>query len=273
MQVYEQFNIKDRTALVTGGSGVLCGTMARALAQAGCRVAVLGRTPAKVEAMVETIRSEGGDAIGVAADVLSVEDMERARDEVLEAFGRIDILVNGAGGNHPDATTGPDKTFFDLDIEAVRHVFDLNLVGTILPSKIIGAEMAKQGSGAIVNISSAASFHPMTRVVSYAAAKAGVNNFTEWLATYMAKEYSPNIRVNAIAPGFFIADQNRALLLQPDGQYTARGQQIVDHTPLGRFGEAEELVGALIWLVSDASRFVTGSVVVVDGGFRAYTGV
>ncbi len=273
MQVYEQFNIEGRTALVTGGSGVLCGTMARALAQAGCRVAVLGRTAAKVDKMVETIKSEGGEAIGISADVLSVEDMERARDEVLEAFGRIDILVNGAGGNHPDATTGPDKTFFDLDVEAIRHVFDLNLVGTILPSKIIGAEMAKQGSGSIVNISSAASFHPMTRVVSYAAAKAGVNNFTEWLATYMAQEYSPNIRVNAIAPGFFIADQNRALLLQPDGQYTTRGQQIVDHTPMGRFGEAEELVGALIWLVSDASRFVTGSVVVVDGGFRAYTGV
>lgn len=273
MQVYEQFNIEGQTAVVTGGSGVLCGTMARALAQAGCRVAILGRTQSKVEAMVETIRGEGGQAIGVTADVLCEESVKEARDKVMDAFGRIDILVNGAGGNRPEATTNPEQTFFDLDIKAIGDVLNLNLLGTILPSQIFGAEMARQGSGKIVNISSAASFHPMTRVVSYSAAKAAVNNFTEWLAVYMAQEYSPNIRVNAIAPGFFVADQNRALILKPNGEYTERGQLIVDHTPMGRFGEAEELVGALVWLVSEASRFVTGSVIVVDGGFRAFAGV
>ena len=273
VQVYEQFNIAGRTAVVTGGSGVLCGTMARALAAAGCRVAVLGRTPAKVDRMVERITSEGGEAIGVTADVLDEEAIKAARDQVLEAFGRVDILINGAGGNRAEAITSADKTFFDLELWAIREILDLNLLGSVIPTRVFGAVMAEQGSGSIVNISSAASFRPMTRVMPYAAAKAAINNFTEWMAVYMAQEFSPNIRVNAIAPGFFIADQNRDLVIKPSGEYTERGQLIVDHTPMGRFGEAEELVGTLIWLVSDASRFVTGSVVVVDGGFKAYPGV
>lgn len=273
MNVYEMFNVAGRTAVVTGGSGVLCGTMARALAAAGCRVAILGRTPAKVDAMVERIRAEGGEAVGAVADVLDEDAVKAARDKVLQAFGRVDILINGAGGNKAEAITTKDKTFFDLDLGAVRDILDLNLLGTVIPSRIFGAEMAKQGSGAIVNISSAASFRPMTRVMPYAAAKAAINNFTQWLAVYMAQEFSPAIRVNAIAPGFFIADQNRDLVIKPNGEYTERGQLIVNHTPMGRFGEAEELVGALIWLVSDASRFVTGTVVVVDGGFQAYPGV
>ncbi len=273
MNVYELFSVAGRTAVITGGSGVLCGTMARALAAAGCKVAILGRTQAKVGQMVDRIKGEGGEAIGVTANVLDEEGIKAARDQVMAAFGRVDILVNGAGGNKAEAITTKDQTFFDLDLQALKDILDLNLLGTVIPTRIFGAEMAKQGSGAVVNISSAASFRPMTRVMPYAAAKAAINNFTQWMAVYMAQEFSPGIRVNAIAPGFFIADQNRDLVIKPNGEYTERGQLIVDHTPMGRFGEAEELVGALIWLASDASRFVTGTVVVVDGGFQAYPGV
>ncbi len=272
-EMAKYMDIAGKTAVVTGGSGVLCSEMARALAKAGCNVVVLALNQAKIDEVVAEIRELGGNAIGIAADVLSEEALAAARDQIVKEFGRIDILVNGAGGNHPSATTNQEQSFFDLDFGAVKDVFALNFLGTFLPSQVFGEVMAKQEDGVIINISSAASFHPMTRVVAYAAAKAAVNNFTEWLAVYMAQEVSPNIRVNAIAPGFFIAEQNYRLLVNPDGSYTQRGQQILSNTPMGRFGEPKDLIGALLWLVSDASRFVTGSVVVVDGGFNAYSGV
>ena len=272
-EMAKYMDIAGKTAVVTGGSGVLCSEMARALAKAGCNVVVLAVNQAKIDEVVAEIRELGGNAIGIAADVLSAEALAAARDQIVKEFGRIDILVNGAGGNHPSATTNQEQSFFDLDFGAVKDVFALNFLGTFLPSQVFGEVMAKQEDGVIINISSAASFHPMTRVVAYAAAKAAVNNFTEWLAVYMAQEVSPNIRVNAIAPGFFIAEQNYRLLVNPDGSYTQRGQQILSNTPMGRFGEPKDLIGALLWLVSDASRFVTGSVVVVDGGFNAYSGV
>lgn len=271
--IWSLFEIKGKTAVVTGGSGVLCGEMARALARAGAQVVVIARRQEGIQAVVSEIEAEGGRVLGLVADVLDEKRLLEARDEILDHFGSLDILVNGAGGNRPGATTSHERTFFDLGFGDLRSVFELNFLGTLLPSKIFAESMAKRGEGVIVNISSAASFHPMTRVVAYSAAKAAINNFTEWLAVHMAQEYSPRIRVNAIAPGFFIAEQNHSLLIQPDGSLTERGQKILDHTPMARFGEAADLVGALLWLVSDASRFVTGTVVSVDGGFNAYAGV
>lgn len=267
------FGIKGKTAVVTGGSGVLCGEMALALGRAGANVAVLARNKDKIEVVVQKIKDAGGTAVGRSANVLDQKAMAEVADELVKEFGRIDILVNGAGGNRPEATTGAERSFFELDFAAVSDVFTLNFLGTFLPSQIFGAIMAKQGEGAIINISSAASFHPMTRVVGYSAAKAAVNNFTEWLAVYMAQEHSAAIRVNAIAPGFFIAEQNYDLLIQPDGQHTERGRKIIDNTPMGRFGEPEDLVGTLLWLVSDAAKFVTGTVINVDGGFNSFSGV
>lgn len=271
--VWSSFDITGKTAVVTGGSGVLCGEMARSLGQAGANVVVLARRQAGIEEVVKEIKAAGGQALGLAADVLSEEALIKTREQIISEFGTVDILVNGAGGNHPGATTTAEQTFFDLKFRDIESVFALNFLGTLLPSQIFGELMTKKGEGVIVNISSAASFHPMTRVVAYAGAKAAINNFTEWLAVYMAQEYSPEIRVNAIAPGFFIAEQNHALLLQPDGTLTERGQKIINNTPMGRFGEPSDLIGALLWLVSDASRFVTGTVVNVDGGFNAYSGV
>ena len=271
--VRDLFDLKEKTAVVTGGSGVLCGEMARALGRAGANVVVMARNFEAVELVAREIRDQGGEALPVACDVLDEQALTTARQEILAHFGGLDILVNGAGGNRPEATTGGERTFFDLDIAGGRAVFDLNFLGSLLPAKIFGELFAQQGRGSIVNISSAASFHPMTRVPAYAGAKAAINNFTEWLAVYMAQEYSGKIRVNAIAPGFFIAQQNHDLLIQPDGALTERGQKIIDHTPMGRFGEPQDLVGALLWLVSDASCFVTGTVVNVDGGFNAYSGV
>lgn len=267
------FNIRGQTAVVTGGSGVLCGEMARGLGQAGANVVVMARNQEKIRKVVDEIEELGGTAIGISADVLDEEGLYKARETILDRFGQIDILVNGAGGNRPGATTGTEQSFFDLNFSDVRAVFDLNFLGTFLPSQIFGSVMAERGRGVIINISSASSFHPMTRVVSYSAAKAAINNFTEWLAVYMAQEHSPEIRVNAIAPGFFIAEQNYDLLVNPDGGYTERGNKILANTPMGRFGEPDDLVGTLLWLVSDAARFVTGSVICVDGGFNAYSGV
>ena len=267
------FDLKGRTAVVTGGSGVLCGEMSRALGRAGANVVVLARGKDAVQAVVDDIRQAGGQALGLTCDVLDEQALLAARKQVVDYYGGLDILVNGAGGNRAGATTNQDRSFFSLEMDAVRAVFDLNFLGSFLPAKVFGALLAEQGQGAIVNISSAASFHPMTRVVAYSGAKAAINNFTEWLAVYMAQEYSGQIRVNAIAPGFFIAEQNHALLIGPGGELTERGKKILDHTPMARFGEPGDLVGALLWLVSDASRFVTGTVISVDGGFGAYSGV
>lgn len=267
------FDISGQTAIVTGGSGVLCGEMAKALGRAGANVIVLARDIAGINAVVQEIESHGGVALGFKGDVLDQESLLDVKKKVLERFGSIDILVNGAGGNRPGATTNLDQTFFDLPLEDLKSVFDLNFLGSLLPSQIFGSAMAQSGKGVVVNISSASSFHPMTRVVAYSGAKAAINNFTEWLAVYMAQEYSSAIRVNAIAPGFFIAEQNHSLLVQPNGEYTERGNKILTNTPMGRFGEPEDLIGALLWLVSDASKFVTGTIISVDGGFNAYSGV
>lgn len=267
------FSLKDQVAVVTGGGGVLCSAMAKGLAQAGAKIALLGRTVAKLETVADDITTMGGEAISVQADVTSRETLEAARQTILDQYGRIDILINGAGGNHPSATTNAEQTMFDLPKEAIQFVFDVNMLGTILPSQIFGQPMAQQKSGVIINISSMAAEKPLTRVPIYAAAKSGVNSFTYWFSTYMAQEFSAAIRVNAIAPGFFVGEQNRRLLLNEDGSLTARGQSIIDHTPMARFGDAEDLVGTTVWLASPASKFVTGIVVPVDGGFSAFGGI
>lgn len=264
------FNLQAKVAVVTGGAGVLCAAMCRALAEAGAKVIVLDLRLEPAEALAAEI---GNGALGVACNVLDKPSVETAAQKVVETFGRVDILINGAGGNKPQATTNPDQSFFDLPADAIRWVFDLNLMGTILPSQVFGKIMAAQKSGVVINISSMNSFRPLTRIAAYSAAKAGVSNFTQWLAVHMAQEYSPEIRVNAIAPGFFVGDQNRALLMSEDGSLTPRGQQIMAHTPMARFGVPEDLLGTLMWLVSPASAFVTGIVVPVDGGFSAFSGV
>lgn len=268
-----QFSLAGKTAVVTGGTGVLGGAMARGLAAAGARVAILGRREDKATEVADAIRREGGEAMPLPADVLDRERLTQARDNLLARWETVDILVNAAGGNVPDATVVGDLTFFDLTPEAFRRVVDLNLLGTLLPSQIFGQVMAEKGQGSIVNISSMAAQRPLTRVIGYAAAKAAIDNFTRWLAVELSTKYGEGLRVNAIAPGFFIGEQNRALLLNPDNSLTPRGQTIIDHTPMRRFGEPEELVGTLVWLCSDASRFVTGIVVPVDGGFSAFGGV
>ena len=210
----------------------------------------------------------------MSCDVLDRNRVEAARDQILSAFGKIDVLINGAGGNKKEATTGPDMPFFDLPADAIKYVFDLNFIGTLLPSQIFGKEMARTGTGVILNVSSMSAFSPLTKISAYSAAKAAVNNFTQWLAVHLCQNYSKNIRVNAIAPGFFLTEQNRFLLTdEKSGKLTPRGETIVAHTPMSRFGEANELLGATIWLCSDASKFVTGIVVPVDGGFSAFSGV
>jgi NAD(P)-dependent dehydrogenase (short-subunit alcohol dehydrogenase family) len=275
MNVFDAFRLDGKVALVTGATGVLCQALSRGLYAAGAKVVLLARNEEKITALAESLQASGGEALGVSADVLDKAALEKAAERVLAAYGRIDILVNGAGGNRPDATTLPgQRSFFDLPEEALRWAFDLNFMGTVLTSQVFGVIMAQQQAGVILNVSSMASYQPMTRVVAYAGAKAAVNNFTQWLAVYMAAEHSPNIRVNAIAPGFFLGEQNRYLLVdQTTGELTPRGQQIIDHTPMRRFGNPDDLVGTLLWLVSDASRFITGVVVPVDGGFMAYSGV
>jgi len=273
MNIEAQFKLTDQVALVTGGGGVLGSAMAHAVAQAGATVVVMGRTLAKLETVANEIVAAGGKAYPIAADVISRESLEAAKTEILAKSGRVDILINGAGGNHPSATTNPNLSLFDLPEDAMRFVFDLNCLGTILPSQIFGAVMAKQQTGVIINISSMAAYKPLTRVPMYAAAKSAITNFTFWLASHMALEYSPNIRVNAIAPGFFVGEQNRRLLLNEDGSLTPRGQSIIDHTPMNRFGDPEDLGGTTVWLASAAAKFVTGIVVPVDGGYSAFGGV
>jgi len=264
------FTVTNKVAVVTGGAGVLCDSICRALAQAGAKVAVLDLRIDSAEMLATQL---GNSAIGVACDVLDRASIESAAQKVLDTFGCVDILINGAGGNKPQATTTPDQSFFDLPPDALRWVFDLNLIGTILPSQVFGKTLAKQKNGVILNISSMNAFRPLTRIPAYSAAKAGVSNFTQWLAVHMAQTYSPTIRVNAIAPGFFIGDQNRRLLLNEDGSLTQRGQSIIAHTPMARFGDPEDLLGTVMWLVSPASEFVTGIVVPIDGGFSAFSGV
>jgi NAD(P)-dependent dehydrogenase (short-subunit alcohol dehydrogenase family) len=272
-ELSEMYDFTGRSVVVTGGTGILGRFMVKALVGCGANVAVLARNRGKAEDVLSEISGPGRTTI-IEGDALKKADLQRAEQAVVKEFGRIDCLINGAGGNHPQATTRPDLSFFDIPEEALRFVFDLNLLGTILPSQVIGKHMAERGEGVILNVSSMTAFRPLTRVLSYSAAKAGVNSFTQWLAVHLAQEYSPRIRVNAIAPGFFLTEQNRFLLTEQEtGKLTARGQSIINHTPMGRFGEPEDLLGTVLWLLSPASAFVTGIVVPVDGGFSAFGGV
>lgn len=267
------FSLDGKVAIVTGGTGVLGGAMVRGLATAGAAVGILGRRENKAEQVAGEIQAAGGQAFSLPANVLDKESLLAARAKVMGGYGRLDILINCAGGNRPEATIAGDLTFFKMTRAAFEEVITLNLTGTLLPCQVFGEVMAEQGSGSVINISSMTAQKPLTRVLGYGNAKAAVDNFTKWLAVEVAQKYGPGLRVNAIAPGFFIGEQNRDFLIDEDGAYTARGQQIIDHTPLGRFGEPDELVGTAVWLASDASQFVTGVVVPVDGGFSAFSGV
>jgi NAD(P)-dependent dehydrogenase (short-subunit alcohol dehydrogenase family) len=274
--IQDLFSLTGKVAVVTGATGVLGGEMARSLARSGARVAVLGRREEKANRVAGEIEVAGGESLALPADVLDTDRLEDARDALLERWGRIDILVNAAGGNVPEATLTDDVGVFDLPEKALRQVMDLNFLGTLLPCQIFGAAMVEgpeEPDGCIVNISSMAASRTLTNVVGYSAAKAAVENLTRWLAVELARSYGPGLRVNAIAPGFFIGEQNRDLLLDEDGSPSQRGQAIIEHTPAGRFGEPDELGGTLIWLCSNASAFVDGIVVPVDGGFSAFSGV
>ncbi len=270
----QMFSLQEQTALVTGGSGQLGKALALALARAGAKVAVLGRRLEPCQRVAEAIQEDGGQALAVACNVLDRVALEQVAAEITSAFGPVDILVNGAGGNQPQATTSAERTFFDLDLQTVEQVMAVNFSGALQCCQVFGRSMAERGQGCIVNIASMSSFRPMTRVPVYSGAKAALANFTQWLAVTMAQEYSPRIRVNALAPGFFLTEQNRYLLLdaQTDDP-TPRTQSILAHTPMGRLGTPNDLPGALLWLVSPAAAFVTGIIVPVDGGFSAFSGV
>lgn len=280
-----QIDLAGKVAVVTGGGGILCSTFAKALAQCGAKVAILDLRKENADRVAEEIQTAGGCAIGVEANVLEIESLEQAKAVVHQEFGSCDILINGAGGNHPKGTTTKEYlfpedienkdeqliTFFDLDPKGVEFVFNLNFLGTLLPSQVFAKDMLHKKGAVIINISSMNAFTPLTKIPAYSGAKAAISNFTQWLAVHMSKVH---IRVNAIAPGFFLTDQNRGLLIQQDGSFSERAQKILGQTPMGRFGENEELLGTLLWLVDEkASGFVNGTVIPVDGGFSAYSGV
>jgi len=283
MTVPFKIDLTNKVCVVTGGGGVLCGAFSRALAECNAKVAVLDLKVENAKKVADEINALGGNAIGVKANVLEKDSLEQARQIILEKFGTCDILLNGAGGNHPKGTTSKEfllkedlkdsqlTSFFDLDPKGIEFVFNLNFIGTLLPSQVFAKDMMDKKGATIINISSMNAFTPLTKIPAYSGAKAAVSNFTKWLAVHMSKV---NIRVNAIAPGFFLTDQNRSLLTNKDGSYTKRADQILKNTPMGRFGTPSELVGTLLWLVDDnASGFVNGTVVAVDGGFSAYSGV
>lgn len=272
--ITQQYDFSGKTIAITGGGGVLCGEMARTLAGCNANIVILDRALDLAESVLRTLNGTKGNHIALPIDVLDKNKVEEAAATTIRTYGRIDILINGAGGNNPKATTNPDMKFFDIPTDAFQFVSNLNLIGTVLPCQVFGRLMAEQKEGNILNISSMNAFRPLTRIAAYSAAKAAVSNFTQWLAVHMAQEYSPNIRVNAIAPGFFLTEQNRFLLTEKEtGQLTARGRKIIDHTPAGRFGETEDLLGAVVFLLSPASKFITGIVLPIDGGFSAYSGV
>jgi NAD(P)-dependent dehydrogenase (short-subunit alcohol dehydrogenase family) len=277
-ELSKMYDFSGRTVAITGGAGVLGSEMACALVGCGANVAILDRDEALASRLIDRIAMLAKPGIGraavVYADVLVPETLAKAAEVIQSEFGGLDALINGAGGNRANATTSATQAFFDLPADVLRSVFDLNLLGTILPSQVFGRLLAERGEGNILNITSMSAFRPLSRIVAYSAAKAGVSNFTQWLAVHMAQNYSPRIRVNAIAPGFFLTDQNRYLLTEAEsGALTARGQTILAHTPMGRFGEPEDLLGTVLWLLSPASAFVTGIVVPIDGGFSAFSGV
>lgn len=277
----EEFS--KRVAVITGGGGVLCQAMAYALADKGAKIAILDLREENAKSVAEKIAQQGGTAIGVAANVLDINSLKKAHEEVIAALGPCDILINGAGGNHPKGTTsknflleedlslGDDvKTFFDLDPEGIKFVFDLNFIGTLLPTQVFARDMINKEDATIINISSMNAFRPLTKIPAYSGAKAAISNFTQWLAVHFSKV---GIRVNAMAPGFFLTDQNRTLLTTPEGSLTERGNTIISHTPMGRFGTPDDLIGTLLWLCGDGSKFVTGVVIPIDGGFSAFSGV
>ena len=283
MKLPFMIDLKGKTAVVTGGGGVLCSGFAKAIAQTGAAVAILDINEAAAKKLAEEINADGGRAMGVAANVLEKESLEKAKKEINDAFGTVDILLNGAGGNNPKGTTTKDyfnpededlegvKTFFDLDPSGVEFVFNLNFLGTLLPTQVFAHDLIGKKDACIINVSSMNAFTPLTRIPAYSGAKAAVSNFTQWLAVHFSKV---GIRVNAIAPGFFLTQQNKTLLLDENGNYTERSKKIISQTPMERFGKAEELAGTLLWLLDyNASSFVTGVVVPVDGGFAAYSGV
>ncbi len=268
------YNFKGKTVAITGGAGVLGGDMAVALAGCGAQVAILDMNEDAGKALIERMGVLGKQVSFFKFNALDRESVAQVSQELIKSLGKLDCLINAAGGNKPQATTSAELKFFDLPTDALRWVFDLNVLGTILPCQAFGKVMAEQGYGTILNISSMNAFRPLTRIPAYSAAKAAVSNFTQWLAVHMAQEYSPKIRVNAIAPGFFLTNQNRFLLTDKDtGEWTARGKTIVGHTPMGRLGESKDLFGCVLWLLSPASEFVTGVVIPVDGGFSAFSGV
>jgi len=264
------FEIKNRVVVITGGTGVLGSCMVEYLAEQGAKVVVLARNKENGDKLVTGIKAKGFEALFLQSDVNDKAILEQNAQDIVAKYGRIDVLINAAGGNMSGATIGPDKTIFDLDVDAFKTVVDLNLFGTVIPTMVFAKVMTEQKQGNIINISSESALRPLTRVVGYGAAKAAVTNFTKYLAIELATKYGEGLRVNAMAPGFFISEQNRSLLTNPDGSLTARGNTIIAHTPFGRFGEPEELLGTLHWLASDASKFVTGTLTVVDGGFDAF---
>jgi len=271
------YDFTDRTVLVTGGAGVLGFEIARTLVECNANVVILSRNPERAAKAIAEITKDvksNTHAMDVHGDVLDIDTLHQADQTIRSQFGDVDILINAAGGNHSSATTSAELSFFDLPLDALRHISDLNLLGTILPCQVFGRRMAERGEGVILNVSSMNAFRPLTRIPAYSASKAAINNFTQWLAVHMAQNYSPRIRVNAIAPGFFITEQNRFFLTeQNSGQLTERGKSIIAHTPMNRFGTPEDLLGATMWLVSPASSFVTGAVIPIDGGFSAFSGV
>jgi NAD(P)-dependent dehydrogenase (short-subunit alcohol dehydrogenase family) len=268
------FGIKDKVVAITGAGGVLCGEMAKALAQVGAKVAIMDLRLAAAEKVAKEITDAGGQALALECNVLDKASLEKAKDAIVAQWSTIDILINGAGGNRKDATTSPDLSFFDIPAEAIKFVFDLNIIGALLPSQVFGKVMAENKKGCIINISSMNAFRPLTKIPGYSAAKAGISNFTQWLSVHLCQNYSTELRVNAIAPGFFLTDQNRFLLTEEKtGDLTARGQCIIDHTPKGCFGKPADLISTLLWLVGPGSSFVNGVVIPVDGGFSAFSGV
>lgn len=264
------FDIKDYVVVITGGTGVLGRTIAKYLALEGAKVIILGRKEEVGNQIAAEITAAGGVCEFMKTDVMNQEVVQKNCDDIVAKYGRVDTLLNAAGGNMAGAVISPDQTFFDLKTEEFSKVLNLNLTGTVIPTQVFLRPMVAQGKGSIINFSSMAAFRPMTRVCGYAAAKAGISNFTAYMATECAKKFGETIRVNAIAPGFFITEQNRALLTNPDGSYTQRGQDVIRQTPYGRMGDPEELCGTIHYLMSDAAKFVTGTVAVVDGGFNAF---
>jgi NAD(P)-dependent dehydrogenase (short-subunit alcohol dehydrogenase family) len=267
------FNLEEKVAVLTGGGGILAGEMAKGFLNVGAKVVLLDINEKNLINKVKSLSKINNEIIGIKCDVLSEESINEAHQKILDKFNRIDILINAAGGNMPGATIGVDQTVFDLKIDELKKVTDLNLIGTVLPTLIFGKTMANQKSGSIINISSMASYRVITRVVGYSSAKAAIDNFTKWMAVELAQKFGNGIRVNAIAPGFLLTDQNRTLLTNEDGSLTERGKTIINVTPFKRFGEPDELIGTVIWLSSDASKFVTGAIIPIDGGFNVFSGV